>query len=75
MSAEAVAVSRTFQVGRYTATVSLPRLPVGGTGCAVIGWSPCMPDRLSPAELEQYRRGRDAAIHALGLMPANREKP
>jgi hypothetical protein len=32
-----------------------------------IEWSPEQPRRLTPAEIEQYRAGRDTALAALGL--------
>lgn len=65
MSALVPAMVRTFRVGRYTATLSIPAVQPGGAACAVVEWSPCIPDRLSEKELAQYRRGRDAALLAL----------
>lgn len=64
MSAEAVAFTRSWKVGAYTATLSVPKLPDGGMGCALIEWSPAMPQRLSLSERTQYHAGRDAAIAA-----------
>lgn len=65
MSAEATAFSRSWPVGRYTATLLVPRHKPGAVASALIEWEPEMPTRLSPAEVEQYRTGRDAALHEL----------
>lgn len=67
MSAEAAAISRSWPVGRYTATMSAPKPKSGATVCAVIEWEPHVPQCLTSKEREQYRAGRDAAIKALGL--------
>jgi hypothetical protein len=64
MSTEA-AFSRTWPVGRYTATLSSPAPVRGETRAAVVEWSPAMPRRLTADELAQYRAGRDAALAAL----------
>lgn len=73
MSAEG-AFTRTWQVGRYTATLSAPRPKPGAFQCALIEWEPNAPDRLTDAELQAYRRGRDAALadlaRALGIRVA-----
>lgn len=67
MSAEAAAITRSWSVGPYTATLTVPKAKPGQTVAAVIEWEPRVPQRLKPAEIEQYRAGRDAAIKALGL--------
>lgn len=66
MSAEA-AFTRSWRVGRYTATLSAPRPKPGQLLAAVIEWEPRQPDRLSTDEQAQYRRGRDDALRALDL--------
>jgi hypothetical protein len=65
MSAEAAAFSRSWPVGRFTATLSVPRHKPGAVASAVIEWEPEMPTRLTPDEVEQYRSGRDAALQEL----------
>jgi hypothetical protein len=67
MSAEAAALSRTWSVGRYTVTLTVPPLRPAGVLNAVVEWSPSVPAKLTPDELEQYRAGRDDAIRALGV--------
>lgn len=55
------AVETPFRVGRYTLFM---RLPLHRRGVAPLEcqWSPDVPPRLTPAELAQYRRGRDTLI-------------
>ncbi|MFO1226553.1 hypothetical protein [Roseateles sp.] len=66
MSATAAALSRTWQVGRYRATLTVP--PVAkGVLHACIEWLPHTPGDLTPEELEAYRLGRDRAFRELGL--------
>lgn len=62
MSASA-AFTRTWPVGRYTCTLSLPADAAGAVSIDV-EWHPAMPERLTAAELEQYRRGRNDAVTA-----------
>lgn len=66
MSASAPTLTKTWQVGRYTATLTVPPLAAGVLH-AVIDWAPHVPNDLTPAELETYRRGRNAAFAELGL--------
>jgi hypothetical protein len=54
---------RTWTVGRYTATLTLPPLAAGVVQ-AVLEWTPHIPDDLTPDELSAYRQGRDAAVQA-----------
>lgn len=61
MTAEAAFV-RSWQVGRYTATLRTPQPRPGQVQAAAIEWAPEIPQRLSAAEVEQYRIGRDAAL-------------
>lgn len=68
MSASAAAIVRTWKVGPWTATLTVPAPRKGELLSAVIEWDPSMPDRaLTSAERTQYRAGRDAAIASLGL--------
>lgn len=67
MSAEAAALVRSWPVGRYTCTLTAPQPKRGAVHTVVIEWSPEQPKRLTHAEIEQYREGRDAAFLALGL--------
>jgi hypothetical protein len=64
---------RSWRVGRWTATLSVPAIVPGLDVHAVVQWSPAMPGRpLTSSELAQYRAGRDAAFadlaHAKGLI-------
>ena len=65
MSAEAPAFARTWQVGRYMATLTVPQLKPGRVLNAVIEWSPDRPGRLTAAEWSEYRAGRNAAMAAM----------
>ncbi len=57
----AAGISRSWSVGRYTVTMTIPR---SGSGllAATVEWDPRLPKRLTEAELQQYRAGRDAAL-------------
>jgi len=61
MSASTPLLVRSFRVGRFTCTFSAARSTTGAPACAVVEWTPHLPDRLSQAELAQYRLGRDTA--------------
>lgn len=66
MNAEAVALSVTFPVGRkYRVTVTMPQSRRGEIHSAVFDWEPDVPRRLTKAELQDYRRGRNAAVAEL----------
>ena len=67
MSAEAAALTRSWSVGAFTATLTVPKARPSQVASAVIEWSPHVPQRLTAKEREQYRTGRDEAIRALGL--------
>ncbi len=61
--ADAACLVRSWRVGRWTATLTVPAINPGLRSCALIEWSPAMPGRpLTPSELAQYRAGRDAAL-------------
>lgn len=66
MSAVAASLMRTWQVGRYTATLTVPPV-TNGVLHACIEWLPHVPRDLTPSELEAYRLGRDRAFAELGL--------
>jgi hypothetical protein len=66
MSAEA-AFTSTWRVGRYTATLSMPKPRPGQVASAVIEWQPHVPHDLNPDEQRAYRAGRDKALAALGM--------
>lgn len=61
MSADSVAFSRSWHVGKYTATLTSPAPVAGQTRSALIEWDPRMPSSLTAAEMQQYKAGRDAA--------------
>lgn len=66
MNAQAAALSRTWKVGRYTATLTVPPV-ANGVLHACIEWQPHTPRDLTPADLEEYRLGRNRAFRELGL--------
>ena len=74
MTAEAAAFTATWRVGSRTVTLTSPRPKPGRALSAVIEWDPAMPRKLSPAEMAEYRAGRDAALadmaQALGVTVA-----
>jgi hypothetical protein len=67
MSAESAALVRTWRVGPFTATLTMPRPMRGRARAAVIEWEPCAPTELSAEEVKQYRVGRDAALADLAV--------
>lgn len=66
MSASAPSLSRSWAVGRYTASLDVGPL-AGGVVNAVVTWTPHLPNDLTPDEVQAYRRGRDEAFRDLGL--------
>ena len=62
MPGEAVAITRTWRVGRRKVTATVPQVRTGQVLHAAIEWCPDMPRKLSRREWEQYRAGRDAAF-------------
>lgn len=66
MTATAPALVRSWAVGRYTATLTVPPL-ASGVIHAVIEWEPHIPNDLTSEELGAYHRGLNAAIQELGL--------
>jgi hypothetical protein len=58
-----------WQVGRWTATLTVPPIIPGQRGTAVVEWSPAMPGRpLTATERAQYQAGRDEAIAELSKL-------
>jgi|JI8StandDraft_1071087.scaffolds.fasta_scaffold51094_2 hypothetical protein len=74
VTAEAAAFTATWRVGSRTVTLTSPHPKPGQALSAVVEWDPAMPLKLTPAELVQYRAGRDAALadmaQALGITVA-----
>ena len=62
MSASTMFV-RSWRVGKYTATLTMPAEAAGVTGLS-IEWQPNVPSKLTAAELAAYRRGRNEALQA-----------
>jgi len=67
MSAFAPALVRSWRVGKRTATLTVSQAGPNGERSALIEWDGGVPPKLSAAELNEYRRGRDAAFKALGV--------
>jgi hypothetical protein len=59
--------TRSWQVGKYTATLSCARPQPGQAMAASIEWDPSLPDRLSDQEVAAYRAGRDHALAELSV--------
>jgi hypothetical protein len=65
MSAESpLSISR-FAVGARTCVMTIPKPRAGEAASCVIEWLPDVPTRLTPAELAEYRAGRDQVLTAL----------
>lgn len=62
MSAEAVLLARSWQVGNRTCTMTVPRPAPGSPAHVAMEWTPDLPAGLNADEWQQYRQGRDAAI-------------
>jgi hypothetical protein len=78
MPSDASLFARSWHVGRWTVTVTVPPVQAGRASIAALEWSPGLPERpLTALELEQYRQGRDAAAadlaRTLGLNIAVQE--
>ena len=67
MGAEAAALSRSWPVGKYTATMTVPKAKPGTVASVSIEWAPHPPQRLTAEEIDQYRIGRHQALAALGV--------
>lgn len=66
MSAEAASLARSWAVGPWTVTLTVPPLGSFATCPPTMEWAPALPDRkLTAAERRQYRTGRDKAIAEL----------
>jgi hypothetical protein len=62
MTAEAAALTRTWRVGRFEVTLTIPKPRPGEIASASVEWSPTAPTSLSSRELALYRRRRNEAI-------------
>jgi hypothetical protein len=58
-------LTRTWNVGRYTVTLSLRKPTAGQIASVAAEWSPGLPERLTEAEVAQYVRGRNEALAEL----------
>ncbi len=65
MSAEPAVFVRSWRVGRWTCTLTVPQATRGVVRSAVTEWAPSFPTELSPEERAQYRAGRNAALAEL----------
>ncbi|HWH74540.1 MAG TPA: hypothetical protein VNV16_09810, partial [Methylibium sp.] len=54
-----------WQVGRYTATLTVARPQPGQAMHATVEWAPGLPAALSALELQAYRAGRAIAVAEL----------
>lgn len=62
MTAEAPLLSRSWKVGRYIATLTVPKFKPGAQMLATIEWLPTAPDRLTAGELRDYVAGRNEVL-------------
>lgn len=60
--ADSAVVCRTFQIGRYEATITVPRLRPGAVINATCEWNPHKPYRLSASERLEYQAAIDAVM-------------
>ena len=58
MSAENPALVRSFPVGHFVCTLTIPHLKPGGLVYMAAEWAPDMPKHLNRYEWRQYRQGR-----------------
>lgn len=66
MSGEAPTLSRTWPVGPWTVTLTIPPLGSFAACSPTMEWAPALPVRkLTAAERRQYREGRDKAVSEL----------
>ncbi len=66
MTAEAALATRSWRVGRWTCTMTIPKPQPGQALQACVEWSPALPSRtLSAALLAEYRTGRHAALESI----------
>lgn len=67
MSGDTAVAVRSWCVGPYTVTMTIPRPRPGRAINALVEWEPSEPSKLSPDEWSEYRAGRN---HALALLAA-----
>ena len=65
MSAEAEIAVRTWKVGKYIVTLTMPRAKPGTVAASGVEWAPTTPVRLTAAELQEYRKGRNKALSSI----------
>ncbi len=65
MTATAALAVRSWTVNAYTCTLTVQRPKPGAVVACSIEWSPNTPNRLSDAELQTYRRGRNEALASI----------
>ena len=67
MSAESYAFLKTWAVGAYRVTLTVPKPKPGQVMSAVVEWKPQppAPASLSIEDINEYRRGRNAALRTL----------
>lgn len=63
--AEHAAMVRSWRVGRYTVTATIPQTRKGAVVTTVMEWAPERPRGLTKKELQQYRAGRNKAYGEL----------
>ena len=64
MTAEHPALTRSWPVGRFTCTLTVPPVKTGAV-YAAIEWEPHRPEELTRDEIAAYRRGRNQALAEL----------
>jgi len=62
MGAESPALVRSFPVGSRTCTLTLRKPVTGMVLHSACEWAPDPPRKLTAAEIEEYRAGRNAAF-------------
>lgn len=61
MSGEA-GFTRSWAVGHRLVTMTAQKPAAGGVQSVAVEWQPDMPERLTAAELAEYRTGRNRAV-------------
>lgn len=68
MSTKPATLISTWQVGGYVCSLSLPVPKPGAVLQLAVEWSPSVPKRLTPDELEAYQAGRNRALAELAAL-------
>lgn len=66
MNATAAFASRTFSIGQYECTLTVPRPKPGHVVHASLDWRP-QPRKLTEEEVTAYRQGRNKALAEISL--------